>query len=323
MADTTFVDDTTVIVAAWLNDINDFYYTLFNGDASAVTDGDILVGDGTKFVRENGATARTSLGLGSVATQASSAVAITGGTVTGITDLAVADGGTGSSTAVAARAALGANGNLLSVQDFSASGTWTRPSGCLYVRVEAVGGGGGGGGVDGVGTDTGSGGGGAAGAGGSTSLVDVSAISSSTITIGAAGTGGSAGANSGSAGGDTIWSDGTNTFTWGGGSGGLGVTVTGSTILYYMAAGGIGTGTGLLAAGAMGGPASLMAIQTRSGSGASSIWGVGALNSSANGSGPAATGYGAGGAGGCVDGSAANYGGGAGTIGYMRVWEYY
>ena len=52
--------------------------------------------------------ARTALGLGSIATQASSAVAITGGTVTNITDLAVADGGTGSSTAAGARSNLGA-----------------------------------------------------------------------------------------------------------------------------------------------------------------------------------------------------------------------
>lgn len=44
------------------------------------------------------AAARTGLGLGTMATQAASAVAITGGSVAGITDLAVADGGTGTST---------------------------------------------------------------------------------------------------------------------------------------------------------------------------------------------------------------------------------
>jgi len=42
--------------------------------------------------------ARTNLGLGTIATQAASSVAITGGSVTGITDLVVADGGTGVST---------------------------------------------------------------------------------------------------------------------------------------------------------------------------------------------------------------------------------
>ncbi len=46
-------------------------------------------------------TARTNLGLGTIATQAYSAISITGGTITGITDLALADGGTGASTAAA------------------------------------------------------------------------------------------------------------------------------------------------------------------------------------------------------------------------------
>jgi hypothetical protein len=45
---------------------------------------------------------QTTLGLGSIATQAASGVTITGGSVTGITDLAIADGGTGASTAYGA-----------------------------------------------------------------------------------------------------------------------------------------------------------------------------------------------------------------------------
>ena len=55
---------------------------------------------------------RTTLGLGTIATQDASTVAITGGTITGgtitgITDLAVADGGTGASDAATARTNLG------------------------------------------------------------------------------------------------------------------------------------------------------------------------------------------------------------------------
>lgn len=49
------------------------------------------------------AAARLTLGLGSIATQDSSNVSVTGGSITGITDLAIADGGTGASTAAGAR----------------------------------------------------------------------------------------------------------------------------------------------------------------------------------------------------------------------------
>lgn len=51
----------------------------------AVTDGNFIVGNGTTWVVESGATARTSLGLGTMATQNANAVAITGGTIDGIT----------------------------------------------------------------------------------------------------------------------------------------------------------------------------------------------------------------------------------------------
>jgi hypothetical protein len=54
------------------------------------------------------AAARATLGLGTIATQAANSVAITGGSITGITDLAVADGGTGASDASGARTNLGA-----------------------------------------------------------------------------------------------------------------------------------------------------------------------------------------------------------------------
>jgi len=58
-------------------------------------DSNFVVGSAAGWVAESGATVRTSLGLGAMATQGSGAVAITGGSVVGITDLLVADGGTG------------------------------------------------------------------------------------------------------------------------------------------------------------------------------------------------------------------------------------
>ena len=52
----------------------------------AVTDGNFVVGNGSNFVAESGSTARTSLGLGTIATQAANNVAVTGGSITGLGD---------------------------------------------------------------------------------------------------------------------------------------------------------------------------------------------------------------------------------------------
>lgn len=55
----------------------------------------------------NASAARTNLGCGNMAIQNKSEIDITGGTITGITDLAVADGGTGASNKEGARSNLG------------------------------------------------------------------------------------------------------------------------------------------------------------------------------------------------------------------------
>lgn len=91
--------------------------------ALAVTNGNFIVGDGTTWVAESGATARASLGLGTIATQNSNAVSITGGAVSGITDLAVADGGTGASNAAGAKTNLGITDDVQAWVNFNGTGT--------------------------------------------------------------------------------------------------------------------------------------------------------------------------------------------------------
>ena len=49
------------------------------------TDNNFIVGNGTNFVTESGSTARTSLGLGTIATQDANNVSITGGSISGVT----------------------------------------------------------------------------------------------------------------------------------------------------------------------------------------------------------------------------------------------
>jgi hypothetical protein len=88
----------------------------------ATTDGNFIVGSGSTWVAETGSTARASLGLGTISTQASSSVAITGGTITGLgapssgsdaaTKTYVDDLVTGLKTRIITRVATTANINL-------------------------------------------------------------------------------------------------------------------------------------------------------------------------------------------------------------------
>jgi hypothetical protein len=91
---------------------------------------------------------RTTLGLGTIATQNSSSVSITGGSITGITDLAVADGGSGASSFVEYTPVCGGTtttGPLQSVVSLSTAGYVLTSNGAgALPTFQAAGGGGGG-----------------------------------------------------------------------------------------------------------------------------------------------------------------------------------
>ena len=121
-------------------------------------------------------------------------------------------GGSGTTVAVHASATTsGFDSGLASVQTFTSSGTWTRPSGITKVIVEVQGGGGSGNDLNNDNGISGS---------YSKKLIDVSSISTATITVGAGGASASGSSATGNDGGLSSWSDGTNTISCEGGYGG-------------------------------------------------------------------------------------------------------
>jgi len=75
------------------------------------TDSHFIVGDGTNFITESGGTARTSLGLGTIATQNANSVAITGGSIDG-TAIGATTAAAGAFTTVTASSNVTISGNL-------------------------------------------------------------------------------------------------------------------------------------------------------------------------------------------------------------------
>ena len=133
-------------VQAWDDDLDDVA-------ALTPTDGNFIVGDGTDWVAESEATARTSLGLGTIATQAASAVAITGGTAESLviggstpaaatfTTAAAATSGvntysvTGTTTLTAANTTQASSGVLGILSHTTANETFAAASGGTYGAV--------------------------------------------------------------------------------------------------------------------------------------------------------------------------------------------
>lgn len=109
--------------------------TIVNGSVSTSKLGGDITTAGKALLDDADASAqRTTLGLGTIATQAANNVSISGGSITGITDLAVADGGTGASTASGARSNLlpsytSNGGKVLAVNTGTTDVEWITASG--------------------------------------------------------------------------------------------------------------------------------------------------------------------------------------------------
>jgi hypothetical protein len=296
-------------------------------DGLAVTDGNFYVGNGTTIVAESGATARTSLGVGTGDSPEFTAVNIGHASDTTLTrvsaGLAAIEGLTLLTTATGLRTS--------AMQVFTSSGTYTPATGMKYCLVVGTGGGGGGGGADGANPSSNTGGG---GGGGGTVMGVLTAAqigASKAVTIGAAGAAGVDTGGDGGTGGSTIL-DGLLTALGGvggtgssassnKGEGGDGGTPTGATL--NIVGGDGGTGSGLIIGGGSGdGRGSV------GGQGGSSFWGGGAkgpfsaTTGTATKAGYAGKSYGAGGSGALCQNTTTGAAGGAGMTGVMMILEF-
>ena len=212
----------------------------------------------------------------------------------------------------------------VNINVFTATGTWTKPTGLKFIIVEVVGGGGGGGGIDGDKFDTANSGGGGGGGYTLKKILASSLGSTETVTIGAGGAGGT-GNFGGTAGGTSSF--GSHCSATGGSQGsGDGPSNQVPRPGIECGAGGVGTGGDINLAGQKGPNGfnlQLTASGNVSGGGGGSMYGVGGPQVTQNNTtGNNGIGYGGGGSGTIGYNDNNDYTGGDGTDGVVIVYEY-
>jgi len=313
MPSTNFVNNSTVIVADWLNEVNALVWGVFNGATTAAAARASISaaqsGANTDITSLNspniGAATATTPSLGDNSTRVATTAFVATASVANATN---ATNLTGTSTSNVPTSALGSGtansttflrgdrtwatvssvGRLVNIVRITTpgSGTYNKPANVNSVLIRAVGGGGGGGG----GTSAGGG----AGAFGERFIA--SPASSYPYVVGAGGAGGVSNSNGGN-GGDTTIAGITAGGGTGGGAGSLGGVASGGDI---NVKGGDGTNY----------------ISSIGGSGGNSVFGgagKGGFSAAGN---PGA--FGGGGGGGGVSGAT----GGNGGAGYIEIWEF-
>lgn len=217
----------------------------------------------------------------------------------------------GGASAAPSWTTISATGALIRAPQILTSGTsYTTPSNCTKIYVEAWGGGGNGGSAQGSAQYDSAGGGGGAGAY-CAKYFTVTGSTAYTYAIGAGG------------GGNTTFTVGATTITAGGGSTAGSASAAARTT---GALGGTATNGDLNARGASG-TSGFIAYDTANlryqgvgGNGASSPLGGGGVPATVAGNGGAAVGYASGGAGAYAGNS--SFSGGSGTQGIIRIWEF-
>jgi len=164
----------------------------------ANTDGNFIVGNGSTWVAESGATARTSLGLGSLSTLNEVNASTIADNSVGADELNVSGNGTAGQYLASdgdgtmTWTTLAAGGGFSNIEVFTSPGTWTNPGSVEKVKVTVVAAGGGGGLAAPIGPTPSKfyvyGGGGGAG-GASIEVIPFPSGTNVPVTIGTGGTG--------------------------------------------------------------------------------------------------------------------------------------